>query len=194
MLAACGTGGKGHLNASRNLHSLIGQQNRQLPIPVHLISTPVRVIKKGKPRRDKIQFPALLPSSWLRFSLQSRGEAFLGGYTLDAVEAYMGLFEDYWEKFQQAHPEFHLFSRPDFHRTRSRCIPCMIHGDEGRGKCKRPVMVLSIQPLISWKGPSFINTSGCLGMNLEFHRSYTINEARLIYILDIMRSIYTCYM
>ena len=109
-----------------------------------------------------MQYPVLLPSAWLRFSLHSGGEAFLGGNTLDAVEAYTALFSDYWEKFRHVHPEFHLYSRPDFdERMASRCIPCLLHGDEGRGKAKRPIMVLSMQPHISHKGPSYTNSSGC---------------------------------
>ena len=164
MLAACGTGGRGHLNSSRNLHSYIAQKKRLLQIPVNLVSTPVRVIIKGKPRKDRMDFPTLLPSEWLRFSLHSGGEAFLAGNSLDAVEAYTSLLSDYWEKYERSHPSFHLFKRPDYGpELVARCIPCMVHGDEGRGKAKRPIMVVAIQPVISWKGPSHINTSGLLG-------------------------------
>ncbi|OLP73971.1 hypothetical protein AK812_SmicGene46627 [Symbiodinium microadriaticum] len=35
-----------------------------------------------------------------------------------------------------------------------------VHGDEGRGKAKHPIMILSVQPVIGPKGPDFVNTSG----------------------------------
>ena len=39
-------------------------------------------------------------------------------------------------------------------------IPLYLHGDEGRGKCRLPLMVQCIQPCISFKGPGFKNSSG----------------------------------
>ena len=41
-------------------------------------------------------------------------------------------------------------------------VPLYIHGDEGRGKYKLPVMVEAVQPCISFKGVSFKNSSGPL--------------------------------
>ena len=43
-------------------------------------------------------------------------------------------------------------------------IPYFIHGDEGRGYCRRPFMVESWQPVISYKGLDKINESGYLGL------------------------------
>ena len=39
-------------------------------------------------------------------------------------------------------------------------VPLYIHGDEGRGKYKLPIMVESIQPCISFRGTSHKNSSG----------------------------------
>ncbi|CAE7818489.1 unnamed protein product, partial [Symbiodinium necroappetens] len=35
----------------------------------------------------------------------------------------------------------------------------MIHGDEGRGRNKSPLMVISVQPLVGWRGPNYLNMS-----------------------------------
>ena len=42
--------------------------------------------------------------------------------------------------------------------TPSRCIPLFLHGDEGRGQCKRPVLVVSFQCVIGWSGDENVNS------------------------------------
>ena len=51
-----------------------------------------------------------------------------------------------------------LYNRQDW--DHSMCIPIAYHGDEGRGKLKRPILILDFQPLISFKGMEYINSSG----------------------------------
>ena len=158
LLAACGSG----KNHSRNLHELISRQGRMLAVDTDKVTAPVRVINKGRPRRTNMDFTVLNPSSWLRYSLSVGGEAFLGGKTLDGD--FRSMLQQFWTKYELKNPSFHLFQRPDYNLDLAGyCIPTLIHGDEGRGKAKRPIMVLSIQPLISWKGPGWTNTSGNWG-------------------------------
>lgn len=38
-----------------------------------------------------------------------------------------------------------------------RTTPFYIHGDEGRGQCKRPLLVLSFQPVLGWQKDATIN-------------------------------------
>ena len=43
-------------------------------------------------------------------------------------------------------------------------VPIYIHGDEGRGKYKLPIMVEAFQAAISFKGAGFKNSSGQPGL------------------------------
>lgn len=45
----------------------------------------------------------------------------------------------------------------------SRTVPWMLHGDEGRGQCKRPLLVVSFQPVIGWSGEEYLNSTKCFG-------------------------------
>ena len=159
-LAACGSGGRGQGNASRNLHALITRQGRTLPVKLDQIPTPVRLVFKGKVSKHDMQYPILKPSSWLKYSMHVGGEAFLGGHSLDAKDGYTSMLTQFWKNFQMSNPTFHFFERPDYPQVAPFSIPVLVHGDEGRGSGKNPIMCLCIQPLISWKGPSFVNSSG----------------------------------
>ena len=39
-------------------------------------------------------------------------------------------------------------------------VPIYVHGDEGRGKYKLPIMVEAFQPAVSFRGDSHKNSSG----------------------------------
>ena len=110
-----------------------------------------------------MEYPTLLPSSWFQYSLQTGGQAFLGGHSIHEESSYRAMLSEFWQKYRALHPSFHFFARKDYNEEMaSLSVPVLAHGDEGRGKCKRPIMIVAIQPLISWKGPSFVNSSGYL--------------------------------
>ena len=154
LLAACGTGGKGQKNASRNLHRLIVKQGRSLPIDVTFVPTPVRMWR-GKVRAQIANLPVLLPSTWLQFMLSMGGELILGGHNIQDDTGWRAMFRDFWRHFDRCHPGIERNGI-----SSERAIPCCVHGDEGRGRGKRALMVVSIQPLISWLGPAVLNSSG----------------------------------
>ena len=163
-LAACGAGKTVGTNASRNLHRLIQKQGRTLPVQIESVSTPIRVVAKGRLRRVDCCYPVIMPSAWLEYSLSVGGEAFLGGQCLDAEQSYRSMFLDFWTKYRTTHPTFDLYQRPEYSdEFASTCIPVSVHGDEGRAKAKRAIMILSLQPVIGPKGIQYINTSGKLG-------------------------------
>ena len=73
------------------------------------------------------------------------------------------MLANFWNSYSIINPESPVFKRPDYSREfASRLIPMAMHGDEGRGKAKHPVMVLSVQPIIGPQGPDYVNTSGNL--------------------------------
>ena len=87
---------------------------------------------------------------------------FLGGHEVSEESKYRSMLLDFWTKFRAVNPGFDFFARDDYNaEMASLSIPCLVHGDDG-GKAKRPIMILAIQPLISWKGPSKVNSSGYL--------------------------------
>ena len=102
-------------------------------------------------------FPVLLPSAWLRYMLSIGGELALGGHNLEDTSDWRQMLHDFWSKVQPTMPQLDLGDK-----DRSLCLPWALHGDEGRGKLKRPIMVLGAQPLISWLGPTTVNLPGYL--------------------------------
>ena len=137
---------------------MIVMQSRSLPLEVTWISTPVRLLK-GKPRIQQTNFPSLQPSTWFRFMLDIGGESILGGHNIRQQSAWRQMFSTFWDRFSKSSPGIDLRGvNPEV------AIPICIHGDEGRGKVNRPIMVLAFQPLVSWLGPAVVNSSGPFGM------------------------------
>ena len=151
-LARCGSGGRSQANCSRNLHKLMYREKRILPIKTSLVPTRVRLLK-GKPKVETMEFPVLRPSSWVDYMMTNCSEILLGGFNIHSVPGWQRMLEDFWSKFQQSQPQVEV-PHP---RT---SIPVAVHGDEGRGKAKRPIMCIGFQPLISYLGPAVTNTSG----------------------------------
>lgn len=129
---------------------------------VDAIVAPVRKIMNCRVRKVDMQFASVLPSSWLEYSLSIGGEAFLGGHGVDSGHCFEEMLAGFWKKYKDLRPDCPFFHRPDYAQVARRSIPILIHGDEGRGSCKRPIMCLSIQPLVGWQGIEHINASGLL--------------------------------
>ena len=82
----------------------------------------------------------------------------LAGHSLEDRHAWENVFSTFWEKYEQVNPSHPLYV--DFEATaRGRCIPYFLHGDEGRGQRRVPLMIESFQPCISHRGLSFTNES-----------------------------------
>ena len=46
-------------------------------------------------------------------------------------------------------------------------IRVLLHGDEGRGQAKQPILVISYQPIIGWRGEHRLNSKESLVCNTE---------------------------
>ena len=86
---------------------------------------------------------------------QYNGFFFLAGHSLDRMSVAEGILERFWDRYKFVDP---VVMPKDPKRT----LPVYIHGDEGRGSVKRPIMIISVQPAISAKGEDTINSHGCL--------------------------------
>ena len=74
----------------------------------------------------------------------------LGGYKLQDLPAVEKMLEQFWER--------HAFVDGDVPQHPRRTIPYYLHGDEGRGQCKRPVLIVSAQPVLGWSGDEHVNS------------------------------------
>lgn len=145
-------------NASRNLHALIHRRGKTLPIPVTAVMTPIRVSRRRKVM-DR-PWPTLLLSSWLKIGCgpEYKGQYFFGGLTLDKLPQIEDMLAEFWKKYSAIDPQ----EAPKESR-RCRTIPWFLHGDEGRGQCKRPLLVISYQPVLGFAGGGdHVNSKGYL--------------------------------
>ena len=139
----------------RNLHRLIERSARALPIQISKTNVPIRLSKVGRPLRTKtVQYPLLRPSDWARCIFKLGGQFFLAGQTLDQIDSFSECLELFWRRHKHIQPEIHFEGSPGL------AIPFCLHGDEGRGKGKKSILVLSLQPLVTSPDMSKSNLSG----------------------------------
>ena len=105
----------------------------------------------------EIDYPVLLPSSWLRLMLNSCPEVILGGHPIESVDGWGNMYRGFWHHFNKSMPGVQMGgASPEV------SIPIAIHGDEGRGKTRKPIMIIAWQALIGYLGPAVTNLSGIL--------------------------------
>ena len=147
-LASCGNG-KYERNASRNLYRFIHKSGKTLPVEITPVTVPIKVSRRKKVQQR--QWPVLHLSSWLQVCFEEYGGFFvLGGHKLDDLKAIENMLEQFWSR--------HQFVDTDIPQDTKHTIPFLLHGDEGRGQCKRPILVLSFQPMIGWSGGEHVNS------------------------------------
>ena len=163
-MAACGRQ-DGSDHTCRNLHRLVQRTARQLRVQISKIITPIRISKRGKPLRwRKEPYPVILPSSWMQAIFSSGGHFFLGGQSLHQAEMFGDTLYTFWARWHKVDATICVEER--FWRT---SLPVALHGDEGRGKGHKPILVLGLQPLITTFDMSSSNMAGCLVSDLEIH-------------------------
>lgn len=105
----------------------------------------------------------IYPSGWkLPSRIPTTVFFLLGGKRLpDDLHAVHEMLSQFWERHQFVDGRCTAPKEP-------RCtIPYFIHGDEGRGQVKRPILVVSFQPLFSWGGEQTLNLGKIL-VPIEF--------------------------
>ena len=73
----------------------------------------------------------------------------LAGKTLDEWADAQNMLKEFWSRYGKIDQTM-VPSNP------SQTIPVYLHGDEGRGLGKRPLLVISFQPVMSWVGANSI--------------------------------------
>ena len=109
----------------------------------------------------------------MSFLLRKHSYLLLGGRDLEDVASWQSLLQDFWGKYLRYDPQ-HVMNG-EGSPPASLTVPIYVHGDEGRGKYKLPIMVEAVQPAISFRGTSHKNSSGQPGpkdKHFEFLEKY----------------------
>ena len=138
----------------RNLHTTVRQFKRLLPVKMSTVQTHVRLSKR-RIQEVRVAYPVLHLSDWVECNFNLGGHFFTAGLGLDKADQFQQELIDFWKKFTAAEPGFDL---PQSQWGES--IPLAIHGDEGRGRLKQPVMVMATQTIIplSSKSPTWLGS------------------------------------
>ena len=136
-------------NYSRALHSLIHRDDKTLPVEIASVRTKVRI-----PRKRKVllrPWPVIPLNNWMKlcFTDPKYSGFSLAGKTLDEWADAQNMLKEFWSRYGKIDQTM-VPSNP------SQTIPVYLHGDEGRGLGKRPLLVISFQPVMSWVGANSI--------------------------------------
>ena len=155
------TGRKRGHNAARDFHRWAHRAGHAFP--VRLSHVPITIhkrlpVKSGRKARDvPVDYPVLHLSSWLASLMEKFPKFLLGGHNPAlGAEPYEEMFEQFWCKFKSANSSHPIYSRMSAEQRR-RAIPFALHGDEGRGLAKVPLLIMSFQVLIPYSGPDQLN-------------------------------------
>ena len=145
-------------NAARNLHKFVHQEGQTLPIPIS--TTPLKIRKKGGGCVG-VNYPILRLTDWLEFILGTAGGQFcLAGYHTWET-GFEDVFRRFWERLRPSNESHDIYVKKTA-EERARTIPMCIHGDEGRGLAKVPVLITNFQCVVPWLGEDHLNTDGLL--------------------------------
>lgn len=165
-------------NSSRDFYRYIHRDNKVFHVDISRTRLPIKRKKPNKSGRPinmelEVDYPVLHLSSWMKSILPSHPGFFLGGHSLGNFDQWGDMFERYWDRFAEAeewHPALNK-SRLDRRRT----IPIALHGDEGRGLARVPLLVQSFQVVIPHNGPDVLN--------IKKYFAWTIQDSVLLIIL-----------
>ncbi|CAE6934292.1 FAM186A [Symbiodinium sp. CCMP2592] len=144
-------------NAARALHKFVHREGKTLPTPIS--TTPLTIRKKGGGCLD-VKYPILRLTDWMKYILgEAGGQFLLAGYHTLQTDGFQAVFKRFWENYETADPSHDIYTRKS-QSERCNTIPLCLHGDEGRGLAKVPVMITNFQCVVPWMGETHLNTHG----------------------------------
>lgn len=163
------TARKSGANAARDLHRWVHRSGSCFNVAISTIDVRVRCFRRNHNRARKVvetmvAYPVLHLSSWFSSLMSCFPKFFLGGFGLLEAARYEAMFEDFWSAYAGFQPSHPIYSSKN-PEERKRCVPIALHGDEGRGAAKAPLLVLSFQVLIPSSGPTNLNQKEPHGKN-----------------------------
>ena len=151
-------------NAARDFHRYVHRDGKTFGVHINSYKIPIRMkirTTHGKRRRREIEVehPLILLSQWMAAILTTFPKFFLAGVCpeRDGSDAYMQIFSRFWERFQSCQPDHPVYGKTE--EERSCTIPIAIHGDEGRGLAKVPLLVIAYQVIIPYSGENNLSSS-----------------------------------
>ena len=127
-----------------------------------------------------LPWPTLRFSDWARYIFaRTSGQPLLAGFELSQEAQWGEMFRLFWERYEKARGHKLMADGHPWETT----VPIMIHGDEGRGKLRRCVMITSVSPVLHSKGHSFLSRylySVLPGENYEGDHSLDILQDNLV--------------
>lgn len=161
-MARCGKT-KTDSHICRNLDRLVHREGRLLPVQVSAVPTSIRTRKRAT--KLPVNFPVLKLSDWLAAIFKTGGHFLLGGRSMNNLPEFQEELLSFWRLFRDAEPNFPLFKDFPEESSWSSTIPLALHGDEGRGRRKLAVMILSYQTILPIRAGK-TNMKGMLGVCL----------------------------
>lgn len=144
-LARCGTS-RIDSHICRNLNNLIHREKMLLGVKISFVNTHIRLSRRRRVYVE-VRYPVLRLSDWAACVFQGGGHAFLGGKNLDHAKEFGAELTQFWKRFKAIEPQLRFFS--DYDETAwSTSIPLALRGDEGRGRLKNPIMIVSYQTIM----------------------------------------------
>lgn len=133
------------------MHKVMGKIGGYLPVDIKFEKVPVRTITKSRVGETMMDIATLPLSSWFKASINLGGHFFFGGKSLDHIEGFMEILDKWWRNYRMLDPDHPCFCRDgqDVEEQFKFWIPIALHGDEGRGRYKRPIMICSYQPVLT---------------------------------------------
>lgn len=132
---------------ARNLERLIRSWNLSLVVCPTTVMTPC----KFRGCVTSTPWPVLLLSSWLKLVFdKTQAQMLCNGLPLGPE--WRNELKAFWTMYRLVNPHHEAFASP---QRLEWTLPFLYHGDEGRGRLRRAVLVCSYQPLLSSKGHSF---------------------------------------
>ena len=153
-------------NICRNLHRLLSHSRFTLQVEIKYSHISIRHARFRKIKT--IPWPIIPLSSWLRYIMEKQGGSLLlQGHHISQRQRWQMDLQEFWDLYEKVDPSHPIFTE---NLNRACTLPYFLHGDEGRGRQKQPVMVLSFQGLFSHFGKERLNESGCQVRNIfSFH-------------------------
>ena len=130
-LSRCGV-----TNSERNCRRLfVNKLGLALPIPISWLEA----------KDDSVEVPLLLLRDWAQYIVDSNSLHVLLRPDPPREEAILASF---WSKFKATQPSHPIFEIAERNQVQLHTVPCVMHGDEGRGRKRSAFMVLSFHSLL----------------------------------------------
>lgn len=161
-LASVGKYDRHRSNCSRGLHGFIHRTGRTLRVQIDAVQTPIKISHRRKVGTRP--WPVCYLSSWCKVCMEDRkyaGFFLLGGHHVyNDVEKIESMLLNFWNRYLRVDPQEEMPPSPE------RTIGFYIHGDEGRGQGRRPLLIISFQPIIPWCGENEVNSKKLLAPSI----------------------------